>query len=103
MKDQVIVEVSIVPLGTGSPSVSPYVASCLEVLNKAEGIRYQLTPMGTILQGPLAEVMAVIQQMHEVPFERGAQRVSTYIKIDDRRDKRQNMEDKVQSVKRKLG
>jgi len=103
MKDQVIVEVSIVPLGTGSPSVSRYVAACLGVLQKAEGVKYTLTPMGTIIQGPLATVMDLIQQMHEVPFEMGALRVSTFIKIDDRRDKLQNMEDKVQSVKRRTG
>jgi uncharacterized protein (TIGR00106 family) len=102
MKDQVIVEVSIVPLGTASPSVSQYVAACHQVLRKAEGISHQLTPMGTILQGPLQSVLAVVQQMHEVPFEMGAQRVSTLIKIDDRRDKRQAMGDKVQAVQRRL-
>src|SRR4030042_1245176 len=100
MKEQVIVEVSIVPLGTSSPSVSQYVAACHDVLDKAEGISYQLTPMGTILQGPLAKVMDIVQQMHEVPFGMGAQRVSTMIKIDDRRDKLQSMEDKVQAVRR---
>ena len=101
MKEQVIVEVTIVPLGTVSPSVSQYVAACHEPLEKAEGLQYQLTPMGTIIQGPLDKVLQVIQQMHEVPFERGAQRVSTLIKIDDRRDKIQDMMDKVQSVEAK--
>jgi len=98
MKQQVIAEISIVPIGTVSPSVSQYVAACLELLKKAEEVCYQLTPMGTIIQGPLEKVMDLVQQMHEVPFEMGAQRVSTLIKIDDRRDKLQSMEDKVQAV-----
>ena len=101
MKEQVIAEVTIVPLGTGSPSVSEYVVGCHEVLKKAEGISYQLTPMGTVIQGPLERVVKVVQEMHEVPFDMGAQRVSTLLKIDDRRDKLQSMEDKIHAVNRK--
>jgi uncharacterized protein (TIGR00106 family) len=103
MREQIIAEVSIVPLGTASPSVSQYVAGCHKVLKKAEGISYQLNPMGTIIQGPLGRVLEVIQQMHEVPFDMGAQRVSTLIKIDDRRDKLQTMDDKTQAVERQEG
>jgi uncharacterized protein YqgV (UPF0045/DUF77 family) len=41
--------------------------------------------------------------MHEVPFTEGALRVSTLIKIDDRRDKDHSIEGKVRSVREKLG
>ena len=40
--------------------------------------------------------------MHEVPFEKGALRVSTMVKIDDRRDKPASMHQKVKSVEDKL-
>ena len=40
--------------------------------------------------------------MHEAPFAEGARRVSTLIKIDDRRDKEQTLEGKVRSVTEKL-
>lgn len=98
MQDQVIVEISIVPLGTATPGLSRYVASCLEILKQAPDVRHQVTAMGTIVQGPLGRVLELVQQMHEVPFTLGAERVLTSIRIDDRRDKPQTMEEKVRAV-----
>jgi len=94
----VIVQVSITPIGTANPSVSQYVAACHEVLRSQKDLRWQLTPMGTIIEGELQRVLEVIAQMHEVPFDKGAVRVSTLIKIDDRRDKQASMEAKVRAV-----
>jgi len=58
--------------------------------------------MGTIIEGDLPRILEVIVLMHEVPFAKGALRVSTLIKIDDRRDKEATMEGKVQAVEEKL-
>lgn len=93
-----IVEVTIVPLGTKSTSLSKYVADCHKVLQSEKKIKYQLTPMGTIIEGDLDVILQVIRKMHEVPFKKGAFRVSTTIRIDDRRDKVSTMKDKVDSV-----
>ena len=92
-----IAEVSVVPLGTGSTSVSPYVAKCVKVLD-ASGLVYELHGMGTIIEGDLRDLFSVIRKMHEVPFGEGAQRVVTSVKIDDRRDKKTSAKEKVQSV-----
>lgn len=97
-----IVEVTIVPLGTGDTSVSKYVAKCHKVLKEEKEIKHILTSMGTVLEGDLDKVLETIRRMHEVPFEEGAKRVSTMIKIDDRRDKVSSMEGKIQAVKNKL-
>ncbi|RKD27654.1 uncharacterized protein, MTH1187 family [Caminicella sporogenes DSM 14501] len=97
-----IVEVTTVPLGTGSTSLSKYVAKCHEVLKEEKNIKFQLTPMGTIIEGDLDTILKVVRKIHEVPFENGALRVSTTIKIDDRRDKELTMEGKVKSVMAKL-
>ena len=97
-----IVETSISPVGTGSTSLSPYVAGCHAILKDEKRIKYQLNPMGTILEGDLDVILEVIRKMHEIPFQKGALRVSTLIKIDDRRDKTATMEQKVQAVKEKL-
>jgi uncharacterized protein (TIGR00106 family) len=97
-----IVETSITPIGTAGTSVSKYVAKCHEVLKDFPEIKYQLTPMGTILEGDLKEILTLIEKMHEVPFDQGANRVSTLIKIDDRRDKNSTMEGKMESVLSKL-
>lgn len=97
-----VVEVTIVPLGTGSPSVSRYVAECHKVLAQEDGVKYQLTPMSTVIEGDLDRIFTIIRKMHEVPFAAGAVRVSTSIKIDDRRDKELTMAGKIQSVREKL-
>lgn len=97
-----VVEVSITPLGTGTPSVSGYVAQAHTVL-RASGLAHQLTPMGTILEGELDLILATIRRMQEAVFDAGAVRVSTLIKIDDRRDRPEHtMAGKVKSVEDKL-
>ncbi|WP_144551518.1 MTH1187 family thiamine-binding protein [Bacillus mycoides] len=98
-----IVDVSIIPVGTGNPSVSEYVAEVQKVLEKnADRVKYQLTPMNTVIEGDLPVLFEVIQQMHEVPYTKGAKRVATTIRIDDRRDKESTMEKKLNSVRSKL-
>ena len=97
-----IVEATITPLGTGSTSVSKYVAECHKVLQEEKEIKYQLTPMGTILEGDLDVILDTVRKMHEIPFDKGAMRVSTMLKIDDRRDKQGSMDQKLKSVNEKL-
>lgn len=97
-----IVRLSIVPIGTTTPSLSEYVADAVKVLELQGDISYQLTPMGTILEGDLDRLLNVIRQMHESVFSGKVQRVLTSITIDDRRDKPATMEDKVNAVKNRL-
>ena len=97
-----VVEISVAPLGTGKPGVSEYVADCVEIVANS-GLDYQLTPMGTIIEGNLDQIFPVLRRMVEGPFGRGAVRVSSLIKIDDRRDDRQHdMSGKIESVTSKL-
>jgi uncharacterized protein (TIGR00106 family) len=97
-----IAEVSVVPLGTKSPSVSQYVARAVKILEQERDIKYQMTPMGTVLEGDLDRILAAVKKMHEGVFGEGVVRVLTTIKIDDRRDRPQTMKGKLDSVKRKL-
>ena len=48
-------------------------------------------------------MLRAVRAVHEVPFQAGALRVSTTVKIDERRDKELSMEGKVQAVREKLG
>jgi len=98
MKESVIAEIHVVPLGTATTSLSRYIAACLDIIKQAPDISYQLTAMGTIIQGPLEQVLELAQKMHEVPFTMGAKRVVTAINIDDRRDKLATIDSKVKAV-----
>ncbi|MAF86155.1 MAG: hypothetical protein CL875_06775 [Dehalococcoidales bacterium] len=97
-----IAEVSIIPLGTKTPSVSEYVARTCRVLQEDKNIKYELTSMGTIIEGDLEEVLRVIKNMHEATFDEDIMRVVTTVKIDDRRDKTVSMKGKLESVLKKL-
>jgi uncharacterized protein (TIGR00106 family) len=92
-----IAELSIIPIGTKSTSLSSYVAACLKVLEDSD-LTYEVHGMGTIIEGDLKDLFEVILKMHEVPFEAGALRVVTSIKIDDRRDKEASAKEKVKAV-----
>ncbi|UCF87814.1 MAG: MTH1187 family thiamine-binding protein, partial [bacterium] len=90
----VIAEITVVPLGTGSPSISRYVAEAVKALDDS-GIRYTLTPMGTVLEGTLEEILEAVRMLHRLPFNKGAARVSTRLVIDERRDKEASAEGKI--------
>jgi len=98
-----LVEVSIIPLGTPTPSVSQYIAKAVKVLEGEKDIKYELTAMGTIIEGDLDRVLTLARKMHEAVFNAGIMRVVTTIKIDDRRDKTSSMSSKMESLKRELG
>lgn len=99
----VLVEVHMVPIGTGSTSVSAYVAAAEKVLRAHPTLKHELHPMATTVEGDLDTILAVVRQMQEAMFAMGAQRVSTSLRIDDRRDKPpRSMHDKVQAVENQL-
>ena len=96
-----IMEISVVPLGLGHPSVGDYIAEVVRYL-ESENIPYELTDMGTLVHGVPATLLRVAQALHELPFKRGVQRVMTHISIDDRRDKEVFLGDKQKSVRARL-
>ncbi|RDV82890.1 MTH1187 family thiamine-binding protein [Ammonifex thiophilus] len=98
----VVAEISVVPLGTGSPSVGRYVAECVKIVQES-GLKHEITAMGTLVEGELEEILELVRKMHLAPFAAGVQRVVTTVKIDERRDKELSLEGKVAAVKRELG
>ena len=98
----ILAEVSIIPLGTKTPSISKYVAQAVKVLQEEKDTKYTLTAMGTIIEGDLDKILNIIKKMHEETFIAGVARVLTTIKIDDRRDKALSMSGKVDSLRSKL-
>jgi len=97
-----VVEVTVLPVGTATTSLSKYVADCVKILENATDVSYQLNSMGTVLEGDLDRVLALVRQMHELPFAKDVQRVVTTVRIDDRRDKALTMSGKVTAVEKRL-
>ncbi|NTV02926.1 MAG: MTH1187 family thiamine-binding protein [Chlorobiaceae bacterium] len=92
-----LLEITVVPLGTGGTSLSPWIAG-LQALLERSGLPFNLHDMGTTVQGSADELFAVARQLHEYSFSQGTPRVYTIMKIDDRRDRTVSIGDKVASV-----
>jgi uncharacterized protein (TIGR00106 family) len=97
-----ILEISVVPIGTKDASLSSYVADCIRILKKRK-VHYELTSMGTNIEGDLKDLIKIAMEMHQIPFKKGARRVLTSLKIDDRKDKKGTLSGKKRAVESKLG
>ena len=96
-----VCEISVIPVGTGSTSISDYVAEAHKIIRKSN-LKSQLGPMCTSVEGDLDEILRVAKEIHETCFRKGAKRVLTSLKIDDRKDKALTMDGKVRAVEAKL-
>ncbi len=96
----VLLEMSIVPMGVGE-SVSAYVAECVDLVDQS-GLAYELHAMGTIVEGELPAVLALMQQCLE-KMTTHSDRVTCTAKLDFRRGKSGRLKSKVESVEQKLG
>ena len=95
-------DLTVIALGRQGASASVYIAEIQRRLARQQLVRYAMHAMGTSLEGETADILAVVGELHAVPFELGVPRVYTVLKLDERRDKRQTLEDKVASVERRL-
>jgi len=96
-------DLTVLALGRQDPSASEYIAEIQRRLRRQERVRFQMHAMGTSLEGTTEDILAIVGELHAVPFEQGVQRVYTVLKLDERRDRpKQTLEDKVRSVEQRL-
>ncbi len=96
-------DLTVIALGRPDASASAYIAEIQRRLAVQDRVKFRMHAMGTSLEGSTADVLALVGALHAVPFELGVPRVYTLLKLDERRDKEQTLEDKVASVQRLLG
>ena len=102
MEPIITAELNIIVLGTGNTSMSSHISDAIRTIEKL-GIRYQLTPMGTVIEvSSIDDVFGVVKAVHEALIKKGIKRIVSHITIDDRRDAPKRMEEKVESVKSKI-
>jgi uncharacterized protein (TIGR00106 family) len=81
-------------------SMSDEVAKAVAALDDFD-VSYETTPMGTTIEADdAAEIFAAAQAAHEAV---DGDRVSTFLKIDDKRTVDQRAGEKVEAVERELG
>jgi uncharacterized protein (TIGR00106 family) len=97
-------DLTVLALGREELSASEYIAEIQRRLRRQERVRFKMHAMGTSLEGTTEDILAIVGELHAVPFEQGVQRVYTVLKLDERRDRpRQTLADKVRSVEDRLG
>ena len=83
----VVADACIVPVGTGTASVSSDVAEAIRELKKAPGLVLCTHSYGTNIEGEWDDVLNAIRAAHERLHSNGVPRVSTTIKVGTRIDK----------------
>jgi uncharacterized protein (TIGR00106 family) len=96
-------DLTVLALGREGASAGEYVAAIQRRLAAQDRVHYAMHAMGTSLEGSVADILAVVAELHAVPFDAGVPRVYTVLKLDERRDRPdQTLQDKVSSVERRL-
>lgn len=105
-------EVSLIPIGPRVPlttdgkletSMSREVAVAFDAISKVEGLKTILTPMGTQIESDtLSSIFRAVELAHKAVKDIGIKRIISTVRIDERIDASHSLEDKVESVKKKL-
>ncbi|UPM42519.1 MTH1187 family thiamine-binding protein [Halocatena salina] len=94
----VIALLSVAPVQEGS--MSEEIANAVEVLEGFD-VSYETNPMGTVIEAEdVSELFEAVEAAHTAV---DGDRVSTVLKIDDKRTVDQSASEKVESVERHLG
>jgi uncharacterized protein YqgV (UPF0045/DUF77 family) len=77
----VLAEIQVLPHPSGT-SDEPYahVDAAIAVISSA-GLTYEVHALGTVVEGPPAQVWAVLRQVHEATLAAGASATATVIKV----------------------
>ena len=95
-------DLTVITVGREGASGGDVMAEIHRRLERQDAVRFQMHAMGTSLEGSVEDILQVAAELHAVPFELGAPRVYTVLKLDERRDKPQGLEDKMESVRARL-
>jgi len=92
----VSIDLCLIPIGAGL-SITPFVAACQEVIKK-DGLKHELHPNGTSIEGNWEDVFACVKKCHEKVHNLGAVRIYSTIKVNTRTDRKQSFDEKVPKV-----
>lgn len=96
MNIHVICDIVMVTYDIG-PSLSPFVARVHKEIASWRGVESLLTPMGTVLEGDLKDVLALTEHLM-THFADEYERLGVTLKIDYRRSKTNRIKGKIESV-----
>lgn len=75
-----LLSIQIIPKTPNGEDVIPYVDRAIEVI-QASGVKYQVNPLETTMEGDLDELLSIVKQMNEAVVDFGSTGVISQIKI----------------------
>lgn len=79
MKNKVNIALQVLPQSKTKESYA-IVDKAIEVIQNS-GLKYQVCPFETVMEGNYDEIMEVIKKVQEVCYSEGTEKMMTYIKI----------------------
>ena len=95
-------EITVIPIGREGAGISGILAEVARHLGAQDRVRFKMHAMGTDLEGEVNDILKLAGELQEIPLMLGVPRVYTVLKIDNRVDRSQTMEEKVAAVEEKL-
>ena len=95
-----LAQISMFPLGKAS-GLSEDVAGVIEMIEQS-GLPYQLTSMGTLIEGEWDEVIELIGRCRKRLLEKH-ERIYLVLKVDDQKGVTGKLRGKISSVEKRLG
>lgn len=95
-------EITVIPIGREGAGISGILAEVARHLAAQDRVRFKMHAMGTDLEGDVSDILKLAGELQEIPLMLGVPRVYTVLKIDNRVDRDQTLEEKVASVEEKL-
>lgn len=84
----------ILPSGNDKSEVYSYVDKAIAII-KNSGLKYEVCPFETVIEGSYDEVMAVIKKAQDACLDAGAKDLLAYVKIQRSNNKDVSIEDKM--------
>ena len=95
--NMIISQLSIAPIGKGT-SLSKYVKIVIDSLKKNK-VNFKTNDMATVIETKdLKTLFKIVEDAHNAVLNKGAKRVITELKIDDRKDKKVKIGSKTKAL-----
>jgi uncharacterized protein (TIGR00106 family) len=93
MKNYVNIALQVVPKSKTKEAYD-LVDDAIKVIQDS-GLKYQVCPFETSIEGPYDEIMKLVEKVQETCFNEGAEELLVYIKIQNRKDSKVTIEEKM--------
>ncbi|MBS4206512.1 MTH1187 family thiamine-binding protein [Bacillus sp. FJAT-50079] len=75
-----LISIQIIPKTKNGEDVIPYVDEAIKIIDES-GVKYQVNPLETTMEGELYELMNIIGKMNERMTEMGSPSIISQVKI----------------------